>query len=166
MKPLHKLFLGFLLVVSVAAIAIQMPAINNVRNEAFDQRAAADLRVIEYAIEDHQRDKGQLPLKLTDVDIDEKLEQSVTNYTYQRKSSSKYQLCADFKTDTEGTEGVDRSLYPTSSSYVDYSKHPKGNHCFDLTANASSSYYSPYNKPELCLNGLCGTNGTDSDRAY
>ena len=76
---------------------------------------------------------NQLDLK------DRSLSQSLANYTYSKKTDQAYELCADFATNTIEAGNMTKAMRAPDSYeyYGDFTKHPKGRHCYNLAV------YSP-----------------------
>lgn len=113
------------------------------RNIKIDARTVGDLTAIQTAISN----RGTLPGNLKDLKgiKDEGVESRLNQYTYKKKSTSEYELCAEFKTDTKEDDSGSPGILPLAglgANYSDYSrfygddnfnKHKKGQECFKLS---------------------------------
>ena len=120
-------------------IVLLIVTVGDMRAEFSDQKKENDLSTLQTAVKDYYRDNSRLPGSINDLDIDEDedLKLDSDNYTYVRKTSSRYELCADFSRDTKKQrpgyyepDGKDDYQYQGYFSY-----HEKGQHCFKLRAS-------------------------------
>lgn len=135
-----------------------------IRNQALDNRATEDLKKIKSQIDEHVSTKNSLPNSLSQLEtLDEKTKNRLGAYTYAKKSSGKYELCAVFRADTSKKDDL---LFPASAtssknssqeyqSYVSFDKHPQGNHCFKIMTSSNYDYSGMFNQSllEESLNG-------------
>lgn len=101
------------------------------RAVAADRQRLRDLQSIAFDLHmrsQNQPDEFQLPAQL---DPSQMREDPLTNepYEYQRLSESRFELCAEFDTDS--------SSYPlqNATQSAEFWQHPEGRHCFELDTN-------------------------------
>lgn len=142
MDTMERIFLGVVVGMSLLVMALQIPAIQTVRAEKFDATTASDLGELRTAISDYADENDRLPDDLTALNVGSDLDRDVATYKYNKKSSSKYELCATFRTNTikPGSSSSSRS-----TSYTDFRTHPEGDHCFELTETIYTSYQNSSN---------------------
>ena len=105
-----------------------------VRDQNIDQKTERDVKSINSAIRDYYMDNRSLPSELSDLDTRD-VTQDLSRYEYRKINSSRYQICAEFLTDTNG----DREWLPDQDSdyaanYIAASSHDAGRHCFKAKA--------------------------------
>ncbi len=143
MNQLDKLLLPVILVASVAVIALQIPAIQTVRNDAYDAALTSDLTELKQAISTYATKNDELPATLAAASASSELDKDISTYKYVKKTSTNYQLCATFKTSTISTTSKSSTASEDSLySYEDFKTHDKGEHCFDLKETIYPSYSS------------------------
>ncbi len=146
------------IVTLVVAVLLVVFPVAGQRDHVIDSRTASDLQTISIAVGDYVTKNNKLPGALNEPTIEDarvkgrlaSYEYSVTAVEAQEKPQSNsffsedffnsrssgkalgYKLCATFKTDTSQKEVVQGIPFLTSASQM--STHPKGKHCFDLTA--------------------------------
>ena len=132
----------------IALLALVFP-VRIDRNIKIDARTVSDLTAIQTAISN----RGTLPGTLKDLKgiKDEGVNSRLSQYTYKKKSTSEYELCAEFKTDTKEDDSSSPDISPLAglgASYSDYSrfyggdsfnKHKKGQECFKLSVYGYSA---------------------------
>ncbi|PSN19333.1 hypothetical protein C7271_07870 [filamentous cyanobacterium CCP5] len=100
------------------------------RDIAADRQRLQDLQSI--AFELYGRSQNQPNFELpTELDTNQRREDPITNqpYGYERLSASRYELCAEFSTDS--------STYPLQSTNQEdeFWMHPNGLYCFEFEIN-------------------------------
>jgi hypothetical protein len=152
--------------VTFVAIVVALTFIfpfRSLRLAAIDSTMSSALSEVSREIKTYTEENNQLPEDLTKLEFNDSY--SVINnnsgllgsITYNKDDSfgaKKFSLCADFKTEKKAqSNSLSSSLFSDSSSYdlgyVDYTTHPKGNHCFEnetVTTYSSSlqDYYEQY----------------------
>lgn len=145
MDTFERIFLMVILAVSVAVIGLQVPAIQTVRDEKYDATTASDLGELRRSVAQYVTKNDELPASLASVGSSIEIERDVSTYKYAKKSSSKYELCATFRTSTVKTNSEDNRAVSELVSYADFKTHPKGEHCFELEEMIYPSYESSSN---------------------
>lgn len=135
-KLFATIFAAFSIVVIGAFLAL---SVDSVRGANYDEKRVQDLSTINRSINDYYRDNRTLPNSLDDISVNEdRLKLSLSEYTYDRKTGARYELCVDFATDTK--VGRDYYTKPDNgdeySSYGDFYYHGSGRQCFKLTAES------------------------------
>jgi hypothetical protein len=111
----------------------------NQREISADQRRSEDLQRIANALNYHYSLKNHtLPSSLSEVQpvgpylrIQDPL--TLARYDYQALAGSKFQICANFSTDTAKDENLPaRNLAPL------FARHPRGRQCFTLDATQAA----------------------------
>jgi type II secretory pathway pseudopilin PulG len=144
-KRLAETYLPLVIVVfAIVAVVLQLPAIALQRDAQDDRQTSKDISEIRNAISSYARDKHAMPKTLSAVTLDDgHAKDNLGAYTYKNDDTNqKYELCANFKTNTLGSEDSDTTFGLSSSSYANPSKHEKGNYCFAFDQPASASYDS------------------------
>lgn len=131
----NKIFAIVLLVVGVATIGLQVPALAEQKKIQQDFTASADLSAISIAIDSKVSTDNDLPNSLKDLKLDKDVQSRLSQYEYNKKSD-KYELCAVFKTkagNKQDAAKADTELDRTSFSavYVDFYSHDAGRVCFE-----------------------------------
>lgn len=132
----------------IASLLIVVPVIAysmlTLRGANLDSNRSTDLYRLESAISYYYNQNSYtLPDSLGDLPSNTRdgLNMSLSDYEYQKKSSTKYELCATFSTNTKDTDKSNSSYYDIErSTSNDYTSHPAGKQCYDVT----KSYYSTY----------------------
>ncbi len=148
-KTFSLLLTGFGVAVTIGLLAM---SVSNVQGSAHDEKAAADLSDIQTEITSYYGDKRSLPSDLSALDgLKTETKKRLAHYDYKKQGSSRYQLCATFKTDTQKAYGysTSRSSYTNDdySTYASFTTHGIGEKCFKLSAGYSSLYNDYLNKP-------------------
>lgn len=156
------IYAGVVGVVTIAAsvLLVAFPVAGQ-RDHVIDARTASDLETISSAIGIYTAKNSKLPESVNEVTIDDsRVKSRLSSYEYNVTQASEsqedkpessnsffsedlfpsrssgtmlgYKLCATFKTDTSKKESSPAIPFLTRSSQM--STHPKGKHCFDLTA--------------------------------
>jgi type II secretory pathway pseudopilin PulG len=151
--------IGIVLVVIIAAIVYYLTQIVPLmaqKAQKADQARINNLSTLKGSIQNYYHSNQKLPTKLSDLsDISDKnsLKDPETGkmYGYNIADSVSYQLCATFKTKSDGSQNASKTTVSTIPPGIggDISnKHPKGFYCFNLKAG-----YGPiqmtYGKPVL-----------------
>jgi hypothetical protein len=131
----------------VAALFIIFP-VREQRNEHIDNQIVNDLYRIQAMVSEYQVKNNKLPDNLHDMDLNTELKRRAEAYAYsyeQGLSSTKYTVCAVFKTDgsnndkfggirpmpaLDSPESSSPTIYPPSD-YVDIHRHKAGRDCFE-----------------------------------
>lgn len=158
MNSLNKILLIVIFAVSFVVIALQVPSIQKVRNESQDATAASDVYKLYTAVSDYSSTNRKLPDSLDAVKPSSPTKRDISQYKYVKKSSSEYDLCTNFKTDTSKSDGVDKEIKRSGTFFVpgDFQVHPKGEHCFQL---AEALYPSTELEPDY-MSSYCKENST------
>lgn len=133
-----------ILVLFLTLLFIFMP-LKQQRNSFVDGIKARDITALHYQVDRYVTKNNKLPEALDNVELKD-FEGNLSNYEYKPGDSS-YELCADFKTDTQRTTDnsnpLEAALYgssfSSSSSYVDPNFHDSGNQCFKYDARLYSN---------------------------
>jgi len=147
---------------ALAVLLLVMTAIwplTDQRNSRVDDLIELDLSSISQLVDDYVLGESELPSELSDLSLEEEVENRADKYNYEFKRLSassfaaEYELCAVFKTDTNNEESVvtpfELDLFDiasgTSPSYPDFdqnefSMHAEGRDCFEL----QSTVYNPF----------------------
>lgn len=142
MNPLmHKLHhYGLMLGVIILAVLFAVFPLRAERNSFIDAVASDDIETLNELVDDYSRDEGELPKKLSDVDMEEELESRLDNYEYKPDGRS-YELCADFRTDTTDEDANGNPLEDafgtsglTRTRDNDPYHHESGEQCFEYDA--------------------------------
>lgn len=136
---------SFLAAGTVVMVALSFASFGTVRAAAMDERASSDLETISGKVRAEYRDTRTLPDSLGDIEFDGELRDDVDEYYYKPMTLGRYELCADFATDTTQEYGDydDREEY---SSYDSFYSHSKGRDCFKLRAGYSNYPYDELNR--------------------
>lgn len=140
MNSFERVFLIVILVASIAVIGLQVPAIQTVRDEKYDATTTSDLIDLRTAVTEYVTKNDELPATLSAVSSSTDIERDVSTYKYTKKSSSKYELCAAFRTNTVKNDPEESRSDASLFSYTDFKTHPKGDHCFELEETIYPSY--------------------------
>ena len=136
-KVTRKTFgLSFAIVAAVVMLALLVSSVGSIRGVAMDDKKQSDLRVISDKIRLYNTDKRSLPNSLADVAIpDRELKLSLDTYRYEKKGTNKYELCANFATESDANVSVISDATSTGDGYTAYpsfTKHDKGEQCFKI----------------------------------
>lgn len=133
----------------LVTIVLLAMSVSNVQGANRDEKAASDLSEIQSRISSYYSDKRSLPSSLNDLDgLKKEVKDRVSRYTYKKNSSTKYQLCATFVTDTQKQMGIEAGKSSSQSEYTvfeSFTVHGTGEKCFKLTTSYSSLYEDYYN---------------------
>lgn len=139
-KAVYVVIMGAFAMVGVI-LFLAFPA-KEIRDTIHDNNVVRDLNKIEMAVNDYYDENRKLPETLEGLFEKDELNYSVKEYKYtptQPKKASKYssysypvgyEICADFRTNTEEEVGDYSYL---RYSYDEYDYHQIGNKCFDVT---------------------------------
>ncbi|HLF70188.1 MAG TPA: hypothetical protein VI541_04460 [Actinomycetota bacterium] len=132
--------LGLAGLVAAGVIAVGTP--DHARRVRADERRSETLQSLDFLLAEHARahEAQGLPASLDDVDgfanyPQDPREDPITHrrFTYERVSSSRYRICADFDLALDGTD-------TSSTRYVEpgvggqFFRHGAGEHCFVVKA--------------------------------
>ncbi|QQS18529.1 hypothetical protein IPL68_00200 [Candidatus Saccharibacteria bacterium] len=125
----QKLLVLVLAIASAIAIGLQVPTLSLQKSKASDEQKSQDISSLSYEIKSYNSNEGELPTRLTELQkLDDEVKNRLDDYRYEPSEDS-FKLCATFKTDTAPDKSeLKSSSY--SSSYIDSSRHKKGNVCF------------------------------------
>jgi competence protein ComGC len=145
----RKIFTGSILALSLlVTISLLAVSITTIRGQASDTKKEADLEVLRSEVNQYYSAHQTLPNDLDQLDIAQgQLKNKRSTYTYKVQSNRTYQLCADFARETADANLDYKTSTSSSSSrdmyatYANFSQHPKGTHCFSLSAGYG--YYDP-----------------------
>lgn len=133
----------FGLAMLVIAVLIILPvivySIIALRSVNVDGDRVQDMQNLQEATRDYYTNNQQLPDNLDELASKQnvKLKNAQSEYEYNKKDKSNYELCTTFVADTLGNT---KSRQPRSSTYTDFSRHGKGKQCF----TQSAGYYYDY----------------------
>lgn len=146
-KPVagRKTFANGLLVVSLLIVVpVIVYSMLTLRGANLDGNRSADLYRLETSISSYyNQNRYSLPDSLDDLPSSTRdgLNMPLSDYEYQKKSSTKYELCATFSTDTADEDIDDLDYYQIGKTASnDYNRHSAGKQCYSVT----KSYYSSY----------------------
>jgi len=140
---------GLTVLAIVLAILFSSTALSAQRNDFIDNLITDDLNTIHSKIDSYESQKNRKVSSLGDLKLSDETTSRIKKYDYEyNKTSSGYNLCAVFKTDTSedkpdegdstGLEGALNRSYNDSSYYSperpDPSVHDKGRVCFKYTS--------------------------------
>lgn len=130
-------------------------ALKSQRASFIDDAISSDLNSIQNKVDNYKSDnRGRLPSSLDDLELNDQQKARAKKYDYSlSKTSSGYELCAVFKTDTKtkdkdkGSQNPLESFSGSSYSYDDYSSnnndpytHGKGKQCFETKSYSNNEY--------------------------
>lgn len=134
----RRWFLGATAAV-VAAVAVGLPLTDPpgaARQQRLDRMRAAHLETLRGAIGRFEREQGRLPVTLEAL-AGEPLRVAVPRdpvsdqpYAYRVLDARRYELCADFATNTLAAEDDDRPAWQGASRFE---RHARGKDCFEVT---------------------------------
>jgi hypothetical protein len=111
------------------------------RLQQFDSKRINDLTQIQDTVLSYWQNKGQVPQSLNDLTNQftgtplPKDPQTGTDYVYQMKSTSEFELCATFSLTSQQNQNPS---YPYPTMYGQYNwDHPSGYFCFDRKIDQS-----------------------------
>lgn len=145
----------------VALILFLIIVAPKIRSAVYDSYTADDLRHIQSAIDGFCTKQNRQPNSLDELDFSSyplKHDLNIYGYTITSmdlgkpysNATLKYEICAEFKTDTRGKDDNVRSY---TAYWSDYSQHGKGRECFsneetiynyDYSYTDSSAYFNNY----------------------
>lgn len=136
-KITRKLFAAVFAATAVVVMAaILISSVGSIRGAAMDAKKEDDLRTLNQAIKSYNSKEFKLPSSLDDVNVSaDDLKLSLSNYTYEKKDTNKYELCTKFATDKDKGSTVIRDVSSTNDGYTAYpsfTQHEKGDQCFKL----------------------------------
>ncbi|MFZ1812526.1 MAG: hypothetical protein WAU02_03350 [Candidatus Saccharimonadales bacterium] len=139
---------AFALIVTGAGVLVTIVllalSVTNVQAASRDEKASKDLSDIQSQITSYYSAKRSLPASLDNIEgLTAETKARLSRYDYKKETSTQYQLCATFATDTQKQQGYEAAAsYSKDSymSYADFSLHGTGEKCFKLTAGYSSYY--------------------------
>lgn len=138
MKRFLSVFFGLCLALTLVMLFVLLAGSGSVKH---DRQKANDLSLLQTSINQYYtKNSSRLPDDINQLDLkDRSLSQSLANYTYSKKTDQAYELCADFATNTIETGNMTKAMRAPDSYeyYGDFTKHPKGRHCYNLAV------YSP-----------------------
>ena len=135
----------FSAVAAVLIIPVVVLSIMSLRSVATDRTAETDLVSVKNAVDNYVDDNNKTPDSITDIrsDLPSKVQNRLSNYEYKRVDSTRYQLCATFV----ASSGYNNDSYSNSDPYTSYqsfTSHGKGEKCFKIRSESSSSSYNNY----------------------
>lgn len=103
--------------------------------------------MISEQVDDYYRENGKMPGGLNDLALEKSIENrgQKRHYSYQKRGSYGYKLCADFKANGQGSTdkyellNAKRLIHPSSQPEDDFYQHGKGNQCFELSVGSGVS---------------------------
>lgn len=113
----------------IAAGFVMLGSPGNQRNIEADRRRVQDLQSIARSL--HSRKDAGRPSSLADAGLRQTDPVTRSAYEYRRIEGTKYELCANFATDTLNSNDV----YP-----IQFWRHNSGRHCFTLDAMSLPQY--------------------------
>lgn len=134
---------GLVLLAIILAIIFIASPLQKQRSAYVDDLVVDDLQSITSAISTYASDKQKLPSTLSDVDLSKEVKARLSSQKYEYKptqNSSKYQLCATFKTDASKNDennplsALSGASLNTTDTDQSPRTHKKGYQCFDKTA--------------------------------
>lgn len=167
-----------IIIILTVAVAVLIP-FREKRLKAQDAVTATALKELSSGIKGYAKTNGKLPRSVDDIDFSDtnssysynttglaKDKSPLKNIEYKPIGDRQYQLCGNFKTDSGGqknTGDVDSAVSSSSLLYddyyyssVSYTKHGKGNYCFNkesVTYTSSSANYGLYGDSSLYYGG-------------
>lgn len=134
-----SLYGGF---VAVLAVVLLVISIGFTRSLKQDELTVSDLGIVNTAIIDHYYVNKKIPTDLSQISIiNNKLKARLGQYEYTPVDEKRYQLCANFLTDSRSDNYMGSQAYPLA--YEDYAPyqsfywHDKGRVCFKLSTEDS-----------------------------
>ena len=139
------------------------------RNTFIDAGVSNDLRAIKTSVQDYANNK-KLPEDLSVITIDSAVKKRITSnkYSYAKRGTTKFELCANFRTNTKdskssGSSGNILDSYLNGSSYggssmykpdeQDPGVHGTGKQCFTFSVSPYGNRYTPQrNTPPIMPN--------------
>lgn len=159
----HKLgimLLGIVVGVScVVGITIVGSPVSQ-RHINFDTTRIGDFQNMKYQVEEYYRQNSRLPLNMTEIERIysstaqlPKDPESGNAYTYQTVSTTSYEFCTTFSTDSEEVkernDGRDAVYYPVRPAGGDDLSHQKGYDCITYTIPAYQLSPTPFIYPPM-----------------
>lgn len=144
-RPSRTIFAGVLGAVStILIIALLVVSAGQIRSTKQDDMTENDLSNIQTAVLTYGGDNaGKLPASLSDLSLTSATADRLDRYEYHVIDDKRYELCADFLTDTTNRSGQTepvpamREVPDVYPSYWSFRDHTKGRVCFKLrTQNA------------------------------
>ena len=137
MKRFLSVFFGLCLALTLIMLFVLLAGSGSVKQ---DRQKANDLSLLQTSINQYYtKNSSRLPDDINQLDLkDRSLSQSLANYTYSKKTDQAYELCADFATNTIETGNMTMAMRAPDSYeyYGDFTKHPKGRHCYNLAVSS------------------------------
>jgi hypothetical protein len=104
---------------------------SSARQAAADRTRINSLQFVQSEVNSYFTNHKALPKSLSEIDLSStspEIRDPVTNepIEYKTLDSRRYRLCVNFETDTRQQK---------TGSWDEFSKHPKGRFCFELSAN-------------------------------
>lgn len=140
-RPSRKVFItSFSLVVVLLAGVLVAVSAGSIRDMKKDEVAVSDLERIRDAVTNYKYKKSSVPSSLAELEeLKDDVKQRLSNYSYQKVDDNRYQICADFVTDTRRSNTY--MTYPAvineGDEYVPYAyfaSHDKGQVCYKTLA--------------------------------
>ena len=115
----------------------------NQRDASIDRAIESDFATISASVEEYYSDRNRLPDELADLSLDDKIAARAGRYnsTFEKESSRKYELCADFKTDTKTESASPSETFLYDGPYGQNREHLAGHDCIDY--EVYGYYYGP-----------------------
>ncbi len=135
----------FSMFAAVLIVPVVVLSIMSLRSVATDRTAETDLASIKTAVDNYVDDNNKTPSTISDVssDLSSKIQNRLSNYEYKRVDNNRYQLCADFV----ASSGYTYDSYSSTDNYTSYqsfTNHGKGEKCFKVKAQSTTSTYDEY----------------------
>lgn len=132
-KPSRKLFTILLTAVSlVIMVTLLVVSVGYVRSRTADNRTVSDIVAIEGEVNSYYDQYKRLPDNLSQIThLRTEVRERIDNYSYNKESASRYQLCATFTNDTK-SEAYNKYSTDEYVTYADFGIHSKGEQCYKL----------------------------------
>jgi len=131
-----KIIAWGLIVVSAALITATMLAFGGPQTQKdrrIDQQTAIDLSNIEYSLVSYYNVNAKLPADLSDIAGDYStpvVGADGSSYTYKAIDEAKFELCANFKTNTKDDSIIKKEYAEPVYGGPSFNLHDSGNYCF------------------------------------
>lgn len=139
----QRLYVLILIGISAVVIgALLYISTSTVRGVVKEQRTVQDLEDIRSEVSAYYQVEYTVPDDLSDLsNLKKQTKDNLSSYTYKKVGATKYQLCADFMTDTTASSYRSSSQRNDYSLYNNFSNHGKGKHCFKLATSVNRNYF-------------------------
>lgn len=117
-------------VIALLVVAIVGPLASE-RDAQIDAAIENDFWEISYLVDEYYSSEGRIPDELSDLPLSSEIEQRASkhNYSIDRSTATKYELCATFKTDTTSEGGSEKEMF----YYGGFSEgHTAGDDCIEF----------------------------------